>query len=77
VQDTSANARRTTIDAGLEPGEDCRTAVRMSQIITRRAYRLRLITVTTAGGASMFGGAELLALHCCGFRNMTEHSEHA
>lgn len=33
--------------------------------------------VTTLGGASMLGAAQLFAHHCAGFRNITEHFEHA
>jgi hypothetical protein len=34
------------------------------------AHRLRLIGVTTVGGASMFGAAVLFASNCAGLRNI-------
>jgi hypothetical protein len=37
------------------------------------ANRLRLIGVTTAGGASTFAGEVLFASYCAGFKNIVEH----
>lgn len=74
-----------TCASGYEYGVSCggtcptglATGLPMKGHRTDQTHRLRRIGVKTLDGASTLGLAELNALHCAGFRNITEHMEHA